>query len=72
MIKGRKYIMKKDLCVNPCKSSLLGVYKVSNLSRRKSWTVTDIKNKCFISNYGHKWKAIFPILHSEFGEFQSF
>lgn len=72
MIIGKELKKKIDLYTIPCKSSLLGVYKVSKLSRRKAWMVSDIINKGFIYCSGSPmWKVVFPILHTDTEEIQS-
>ncbi|KAF0707709.1 Uncharacterized protein FWK35_00035325 [Aphis craccivora] len=72
MIIGKEYLKKIDLYTIPCKSTLLGIYKVSKLSRRKAWMVSDIINKGFIYCSGSPmWKVVFPILYTDTEEIQS-
>lgn len=66
MVIGKKFECIFDLYDKPCKSSLIGIYKVSNLSlTMKDWPVEQISVKymklpCIESDeYG-----VFPLLHS--------
>lgn len=51
----------------PCKSSILGIYEVSQLSDDyEMWPISDIVTKYFIFKIPcSDWKAGIPILHTE-------
>lgn len=63
---GKKYERRRDLYTLPCKSSILDIYEVSQLSDvNEMWSISDIVSKYFIFNvYNSDWKAAIPIVHT--------
>ncbi|XP_064465345.1 uncharacterized protein LOC135376812 [Ornithodoros turicata] len=45
-ILGRKFIEKHDLYTYPCKSTMLGICKVSRMSVLQSWPLSSVQFKC--------------------------
>lgn len=63
---GKQFKRKRDLYTLPCKSSILDIYEVSQLSDvNEMWSISDIVSKYFIFNvYNSDWKAATPIVHT--------
>jgi len=64
---GKRFEQRRDLYTLPCKSSILCIYEVSQLSDvYEMWSISDIVLKYFIFNVNNSdWKAAIPILHTE-------
>lgn len=66
IIVGNAFKIKEDLFDKPCKSSLLNIFKVCELSQEtKYWPVTEITSKCVIFPLKNEKYAVFPLLHCE-------
>jgi hypothetical protein len=63
VIIGRKYLSQSDLYTFPCRSSLLDIFFVQNLSSLSLWPVESIKSKCFRIPFKEDF-AVLPLLHS--------
>lgn len=70
---GRSFLIKQDLYLKPCASSLLDIYSVSQLSEQNTWPISMINKKMFFYEIPHKngWCATFPLLHSDRTEVSS-
>lgn len=68
---GCAFLMKKDLYSKPCKSSLLSIYAVKNLSELNCWPLEMIKTKMYTYSipYEDGWYAAIPLLHSDKAEY---
>lgn len=62
--RGRKYEKKEEFFTTPFSSSLLHIYKVSNLSHLQSWKLTEIKEKMMnLPLPNSSASIILPFLH---------
>jgi len=64
---GKEFLEKENLYEKPCSSSILGIYKVFNVSTRKAWSVKLISRKYFLypnDRTENSFIAI-PLLHVE-------
>lgn len=63
---GKQFERRRDLYTLLCKSSILDIYEVSQLSDvYEMWSISDIVSKYFIFNvYNSNWKAAIPIIHT--------
>ncbi|CAN7976054.1 unnamed protein product [Ixodes persulcatus] len=59
---GTRFLARSDIYMYPCKSSLLGIFEVSNPSATTAWALEDISFKCLKFEYENK-KIVFPLLH---------
>lgn len=60
---GKEFFKKEPLYTEPCVSSHLGIYMVSNLSMRKTWPLNNINTKYFLCEINLECYAAFPLLH---------
>lgn len=60
---GKEFLEMKPLYTKPCLSSHLGIYKVSNLSIRKMFSLNNINTKYFLCKIDLECYAAFPLLH---------
>ncbi|CAN7938072.1 unnamed protein product, partial [Ixodes hexagonus] len=61
-IVGTRFLVQSDLYTYPCKSSMLGIFEVSNPSNTTAWALEDISCKCLKFEYESK-KIVFPLVH---------
>lgn len=61
---GRKFARKDNAYTFPINSSLLGIFKVSDLeNRREMWEITQLSRKCYILPDGDSYISV-PLVHS--------
>jgi len=58
---GKEFLEMKPLYTKPCLSSHLGIYKVSNLSIRKMFSLNNIIKKYFLCKIDLECYADFPL-----------
>lgn len=63
VIIGKEYLTKTNFYTEPCESSELGIYVVSQLGLLKSWNINDIASKCLKLSFNEKC-IVFPLLHT--------
>ncbi|XP_072161526.1 uncharacterized protein [Bemisia tabaci] len=61
---GREFTKKENLYMDPCESSCLGIFEVSELSALKVYPVSEIAVKYYLLP-SRKNHAVFPILHTQ-------
>jgi len=62
-ILGRSFLRKSDFYCHPCKSSVVGIFKVAGLSSTKAWPVEKIVKKYY--RMPEDVFFVVPLLHSE-------
>ncbi|XP_054261012.1 uncharacterized protein LOC128985493 [Macrosteles quadrilineatus] len=62
MILGKAFSKVSEFFTEPCNSSLLGIFKVSDLSSLKSWNLADVVLKCILLPYSDGF-VVYPLLH---------
>lgn len=64
VIIGPQFKMMEDVYISPCHSSLIGIYRVHNLSSLQVWGVKNIRSKIFIiPDKTNDTKIAIPLLH---------
>lgn len=66
VIIGRRYEKKENFFTEPCQSSILEIYKVSNLSSLEYWYLKNIKEKLIrlpLGDNSNSTAVILPFLH---------
>lgn len=63
IIIGNQFCQKEDLYNIPCASSLIGIFKVHELSELKIWPIESIKIKYVKLPLDNSNFAVFPLLH---------
>ncbi|KAE8742843.1 hypothetical protein FOCC_FOCC011581 [Frankliniella occidentalis] len=65
ILSGKKFYRKTDLYEYPVPSSLLGIFKVSDLQLRSvHFSPENIKHKCYLMPLNHNEFAVVPLSHS--------
>jgi len=65
VIIGKEYEKRSDFFKIPCLSSILDIYIVDKLSKRKWWRISDICQKFVRLPYIQTNYIVFPLLHTD-------
>lgn len=65
MILGKEFECKQNFYNVPCDSSVLDVYKVSQLSNLKMWPLSTVNKKYIKFPYGNDEFIVIYLLHSD-------